>query len=221
MLSPIEEQLVELLRMRKGAHTVLLYGSRALGTARPDSDWDLLAFHDGKRPGWLHETVEGIGEVNAYLYPAAGVMANIEGMLNLTYYAESYALAKILCEEAGLGQYVIEQARLDAPRQPALPPAGFAQNIRHFYRDIVLKAVRDAQVPVAIRHYRLHESLVKSLAHYRMFRGLRLSRIRESIRWMEEQDPHGHGLYSAAVAPGASAEAVAAWLDHVLVVTDA
>jgi predicted nucleotidyltransferase len=36
------EQIKEIVKMTDDSATVILYGSRARGTARPDSDWDVL-----------------------------------------------------------------------------------------------------------------------------------------------------------------------------------
>src|SRR5918912_96565 len=48
---PLVPLIVQELVARHGARTVLLYGLRAKGTARPDSDYDVLAVRGGGDKG--------------------------------------------------------------------------------------------------------------------------------------------------------------------------
>jgi predicted nucleotidyltransferase len=53
MDDPIVGEIASRLTSRFGARRVLLYGSRARGTARPDSDYDLVVV--AEIPGHRHE----------------------------------------------------------------------------------------------------------------------------------------------------------------------
>jgi uncharacterized protein len=46
---PTLARLVDEIVTRHGCHTVVLYGSRALGTATSESDWDMLGIREGAR----------------------------------------------------------------------------------------------------------------------------------------------------------------------------
>src|SRR5215218_4647738 len=44
---PLIGQIADELRTKHGCHTIILYGSRARGDQRPNSDYDLLGIRDG------------------------------------------------------------------------------------------------------------------------------------------------------------------------------
>jgi hypothetical protein len=215
-MDPIMQKLGAFFHQHAGCHTVLLYGSRALDTAREDSDWNVIAMHDGTAIRWHHGEVSGVGFVNATLYPTKSLEVNMEGMLGLRAYAPSLSKAIVLVEREGWGERIIARAQELATELPEPPMPTFRDMVQRYYRDRVLAPQTNmALSPLSRAAYR-HEGLIKSLNHYFTLRSKRLPAFREALEYMATEDPQAHALYAAALRPDASVEALSAWLDRVL-----
>lgn len=211
-----ETIIADYLAQHYGCHTVLLYGSRAMGLARAESDWDIIAVNNNAKPGTYHGMLDGVGEVNASIYPEAGLRANMAGMLNFERFAQAISQAVLLVEQNGSGRDIIAQAGAFVAAGPAPLPPGFAGSVRHYFSDTVIATLRKPEMPKVVQAYRSHEAVTKSLGNYFRLRNMLRGSVRDQIQWLQQNDAQAYTLFSLAVMPGAPVEALEAWFDYVL-----
>jgi hypothetical protein len=211
-----EDILVEFFAAAFDCHTLVLYGSRAQGKAHANSDWDLVGVTRWNRRSWYNETVEGVGEVNAYIYPEAAVNSvHLAEVLNLRNFL-GIRHGVVLCEEHGLGQRIVAAANeiYNSPPEPLVP--GFVETIAHYSQDIVLGTMQKPHIPELVKQYRFHEGLVKSLFNYFILRGILRPPAKDGIVYLRDHDPEGFALFCRAAQRGATPADLEAWLTYVM-----
>lgn len=196
---PLLARLVDELAARHGCHTVVLYGSRALGTATADSDYDLLgvcAEGEATRDARL---VEGFF-LDAFLYPEK-VLAEVgPKLLQLRG-------GVVLREERGIGARLLEtvNAALAAPPE-ALPEA--EARVRRVWCQKMLERIRRGGPEDVEAHYRRTWLLTDVLELFFQLRGRHYLGPKESFRWLAENDPEAHRAFADALVPGAPVDAI-------------
>jgi predicted nucleotidyltransferase len=110
-----EAALAQEVVRRHGAHTVLLYGSRARGDATPTSDVDLIALRSAGGP--LRDVTPWHGfDVDLHVFDDAGVDALVAER------APSLAHARVLVQRGDAGSHVVTRVRTRlAEPPPELP----------------------------------------------------------------------------------------------------
>ena len=109
---------------------VLLHGSRAVGTARPDSDWDVCALVEGvSEPRWRTEQV---GDVSLDL-DVVPVAASDSLMTDL--FGTSLRFAQVLVDSAdGVGAALVARARYLHGQGRQVPGPTLVQQAAHAQR---------------------------------------------------------------------------------------
>ena len=210
-----EAILVDFLRDSYDCHTIILYGSRTEGRARPDSDWDVVAINDSQAPGWFNGTIDGLGEVNAFTYPEQHVTAHMEEVLNLKQFCFGLRHGRALLDKDGLGQRIIAEAQRTFETPEHVAP-NFREHLIHFYSDTVLDTMDNPEKPSLVRHGRHHEVMVKSLFHYFNLRGKLRPPAKEALAFLQTERPEHYTAFANAAKRGATVEDVQAWLKIVL-----
>lgn len=204
---PILARLVNELVTRHGCHTVVLYGSRALGAAAPESDWDMLGIRAEGEATRDARLVDGVF-LDAFIVPEKDV---VDAGANFLHVRGGVAIL----DPRGLG------ARLMADVAAALvqPPKGLPEaeiQARRAWCQKMLGRIRRGGPADVEAHYRRAWLLFDLLELYFVFRGRHFLGPKESFRWLSAEDPAAHAAFSTALAPGASVEAIEALVRCVL-----
>jgi uncharacterized protein len=179
---------------RHGAHTVLLYGSRAREEATPTSDVDLIA---------LRESGGAARDVSPWRGLAFDVHvqddADVEKLV--TERAPALAHARVLVERGGAGQAIVTRvrARLAEP-PPAMGKDEWAA--LWAWGSKMHGRLRDPDPTFAA--YRRAEVLRETLPAWAEVRRRWYVGAKPTLRRIRDEDPAFHAAYVAAARPGAS-----------------
>ena len=211
-----ESVLVDFLSAAYECHTLILYGSRVEGGATEHSDWDLVAINTWERPTLYNETIAGVGEVNAFIYPEAHIQSpHMVDILNLKQFCFGLRHGRVLIEKDGLGQKIVTEAQRVFETPPTTIPS-FHDSLVHFYSETVLDTMDDPEKPDLVKHCRHHEVIVKSLFNYFTLRGQLRPPAKDALRFLQAERPEHYAAFAKAAARGADIDDVQAWLKIVL-----
>lgn len=202
-------QVCEDLRASHAAHTILLYGSHADGSASADSDYDLAAFAPIDTSFRIARVVQG-RYLDAFVYPEALLLAPDEDLLKLRE-------GRVLLERGSAGRALLN--RLDAiyARGPTPLPADEIEARKVWAHKMLARMTRgDAE-----GHYRRVWLLWALLEDYFHLRGQWYEGPKRALRWLLQADPQTHDAMRLALAPNASDEAIASLVHRVVGDVDA
>jgi RimJ/RimL family protein N-acetyltransferase len=196
-------RLADDLMRRHGAHTVLLYGSHADGSATPTSDYDLAAFAPVPRKLWDARVVDG-RYLDAFIHPDSVLDAPGEDHLQLR--------GSLVLAQRG-DQATQFLARLDAlfSAGPARKPDDELQGTRVWCWKMLDRLARgDLE-----GHYRRHWLLMALLEDYFLLRGQWYLGPKKSLRLLQQADPAAYTAFEAALKPDADAAALRTMVQQV------
>lgn len=201
--SPAEAALVQHLCARHSLHAVLLYGSRARGTHRPDSDYDLLLLRDPEgAPGPTARDVhlhDGL-LVDAWVHDVAPDPAAEPGLLRLQG-------ARLLLDRRGAGAELLARVEAVAAAGPKAMTAGDLAAYR-VWLPKMLQRLQGAD-PLVAGHYRA-ELLHALLPVWCEARGLWYRGTRQTAERLRAEAPAVAQRFEAALAPDAGLPALEA-----------
>jgi uncharacterized protein len=223
MLSDEEDDLVDFLEARYACHTLILYGSRARGTAHAESDWDVLGISQLSGQRWHHGIVDKLGEVNAYIYNTEMAVLDRNKLSPLFQPMNHFVRlrhGRVLVQENGLGDQLIAHAQ-DIYRN-GLPKASKAQieQCRHYYLHYGIGNLRKDSLAPALRDYIRHEILSQALPVYFTLRGSWPPSPKDAIAFWQKTRPELYALFIRAVQPDASIDEMEAFLLQLLAVEE-
>lgn len=198
-----ESDLVHELRTVHRAHTVILYGSRARGDFSDESDVDVVAFADVAETTRDARPWRGM-VLDAFVHPTAMADAIDEDQLKLLG-------GRVCLDERGLGTKLLERlGALDAAGPTPLPES--ERRVRQVWAHKMLARVRRDDLEARYRrHWLLYQLLEDDFALVgEWFRGPKRAFVE-----LAERRPATHAAFVAALAPGASIEALAALVERV------
>jgi predicted nucleotidyltransferase len=193
---PIFDQVCKQLVAAHAVHTMLLYGSRADGSASRDSDYDVAAFAPIERSFRVARLVDG-AYLDVFVYPEALLFKPSEEHLKL------------------IGSRVVLQRGTEAE--------DFLSRLDEIYRrgpeplpsdEIAARKVWAHKMVARMRradpegNYRRVWLLTALLEDYFQLRGLWFEGPKKSLRWLEQFDVPTFDAMRAALEPNASEEAV-------------
>lgn len=179
---------------RHGAHTVLLYGSRARGEGRPTSDVDLIA---------LRVAGGALRDVTPWRGLAFDLHVHDEADLEtlLSERAPSLAHARVLLERGDMGTLLVARVRA----RLAEPPAASSKDewvALWAWGHKMHGRIRDPDPTFAA--YRRAEVLRETLPCWCEVRRRWYVGPRPTLRPIEDEDPAVHAAYVAAARPAAT-----------------
>lgn len=197
--------LAEELSARHGCHTVVLYGSRARGTHRPDSDVDLLLVRQGGGSTrdvrtWRGVQVDAFVDEDAKLDPEKD-----EGLLRIRY-------GRLLRDETGFGARLVRKTQEVFARGPEALPAEEAEALR-VWGGKMLQRIASGGTAADYRRVSLLTELLPM--YFRLRRRWYLG-SEEALRSLAEEEPRAHDAFARALEPGAGLEAIEALMRLVL-----
>jgi predicted nucleotidyltransferase len=186
------ERLCDELVQRHGVHTVILYGSRANGSALPGSDIDIAAFWPADQA--LRDTGQFHGEyLDLFIYPDRLLAQPSADDLKLRG-------GKVMLQRGDEAQRCL--AALDALHAagPAPLPDDELQARRDWARKMLGRIARgDTE-----GHYRRAWLQMALLEDWFVLRGRWFEGPKRALAWLAEHEPATRLAFDAALAPGAS-----------------
>jgi predicted nucleotidyltransferase len=175
--------IVRTLRTRYRCHTAVLYGSRARGDARPESDYDVVGIRRaGKDTRWA-EVLRG-RYVDAFVYRERSVARPDESFLRMRD-------GVVLFEKGRAGSRLLERVRrMDARRVPRPDPALVA--LQTVWARKMLARARRGDAEARYRRLWLVVALVED---WFFFRRRRFRGPREGLATIASEDPATYALY--------------------------
>jgi hypothetical protein len=179
-----------------GAHTVLLYGSRADNSANEFSDYDIAAFAKISAATRDARVVDG-QFVDVFIHPEEALVAATEEHLSLRG-------SKILLQRGNEAAKFLTELDAIFARGPKPLPADEIQARRVWARKMALR-MRRADIE---GNYRRAWLLTALLEDYFCIRGMWYQGPKKSIEWLLASDPETHNAFATALQPGASDESI-------------
>lgn len=201
---PLIRQIADELRERHGCHTVILYGSRARGDQRPNSDYDLLGIRDGGERMRDARLWHG-AYLDLFIYPEQLVDRPDETMLQ-------WLGGVVLFQKGQVGDTLL--ARLEALFRAG--PAPLPPDERQTRRVWAGKMLERAREGDAEANYRRAWLLTALLEDYFQLRDQWYLGPKRGLAWLREHDQSAYAAFEAALQPGASLDQIAALIGHVL-----
>jgi predicted nucleotidyltransferase len=193
---PILDQVCQELAATHAVHTILLYGSRADGSAGADSDYDVAAFGPIDKSFRVARLVGG-AYLDVFVYPMALLLEPTEEYLKLR------------------GSHVITQRGTEAE--------DFLSKLEEIFRrgpeplpsdEIEARKVWAHKMGARMQradlegNYRRVWLLTALLEDYFHIRGLWYQGPKKSLRWLEQFDAPAYDAMRLALEPNARTEAV-------------
>ncbi len=193
---PLLKRICEALVLAQRAHTILLYGSRADGSAGPDSDYDIAAFGPIDMPLRDARVLDG-AFLDIFVYPEAVLHQPAEDYLRLR------GSTIILQRESEAENFLnaLEKIFRSGPE----PLAADELEARKVW---VQKMLVRMQRGDAQGHYRRVWLLAALLEDYFHYRRLWYQGPKKSLHWLKEFDAPAHHAFTLALAPNANKEAI-------------
>jgi len=209
-----EDLLIAFLQKEYDCHTVILYGSRAQGKAKPTSDWDILGLNDWPTEAYLHEKLEGVGEINGYIYPES--MAVFDPIYPSRIFNPANVFATrlqhglVLIEKDTLGTDIVERAKRFAASGPGAPSEALVKNMNYYLFKMRLETYLDPEKPLkdglpeVLRDYVRREVQLNSFQHYFRLRGMWAPAPIDGYEYLKEHDYQALDAFERANAPTAT-----------------
>ncbi|AVG17854.1 nucleotidyltransferase [Chromobacterium vaccinii] len=181
----------------KRLHTVLLYGSRADGSANYGSDYDIAAFGAVERVTRDTRRIDG-EYLDLFLYPDTALDEPTEAHLALRG-------AKILRQRGeSASRFLARLETLHAAGPEALP-----EDELQARRDWAHKMAARIQRGDVEGDYRRAWLLMALLEDYFVLRGLWYEGPKKALRWLARHDGQSRQAFELALKPNAGNEAIA------------
>lgn len=204
MSDPLLAAIVDELVASHGAHTIVLYGSRADGSASAGSDYDIAAFAGIGRTMRITRPV-GDTFLDVFVYPEEQLASTPDEFLKLVG-------GRVLREHGDAGRRLIERAEGLLKRGPEPLPPDERKALSDWAQKMLVRMTRgDAE-----GDYRRIWLLTDLLPDYFRLRGLWYRGPGKSFAWLAEHDPAAHAAFLSALAPGAQDAAIQRLVDTVL-----
>jgi len=193
VLEKICEELVSLHQV----HTILLYGSRADGTATEDSDYDVAAFAPIAQALRIARR-EGTAFWDVWVYPEAGLAEPTEESLRLRG-------SKVLLQREDSATMFLSQVEAIYRRGPHLLSSNEIE-ARRVWAHKMLARIDRADPEGNYRRVWLLQALIEDYFHSR---GRWFEGPKKALRWLQENDIPVFEAYCQALDPGARNQAIA------------
>ncbi|MEE4383830.1 MAG: nucleotidyltransferase domain-containing protein [Pseudomonadales bacterium] len=203
-MQAILETVCERLKAEYAAHTILLYGSTAEGSADADSDLDLAALGAVDRVIRVAEHQDGVF-VDAFVYPDTALEAPEDEHLR-------FRGARILLQRSGTAETLLQRLEVKCEAGPEPLPEDELEMRRTWARKMVARIQRgDVE-----GHYQRHWLLTALLEDYFHLRALWFEGPKKTLAWLAAHDRATSKAMEAALEPGAPITAIEVAVNHVL-----
>jgi hypothetical protein len=192
------DQLCKQLVASHAVHTILLYGSRADGSANADSDYDVAAFGPLDKPCRIARLVAG-AYLDVFIYPEALLSKPGEEYLKLRG-------SRVLQQRSTEAQDYLSKLEDMFRRGPEPLPADEIAARTVWAHKMVARMQREDPEG----NYRRVWLLTALLEDYFHLRGIWYLGPKKSLRWLEQFDNPTYVAMCLALQPSASKETISA-----------
>ncbi len=200
----IVDALCERLVVEQRCHTIILYGSRARGDAEADSDYDLIAFHDGQGPV-RHETGRWRSALlDVFIYPEDRLQSVDDSMLHVRG-------GRVLRQRGALGDAFLDRLEL---LHASAPPA-LADDEIEARKNWAMKMLDRASRGNVEGNYRRVWLLTSLLENYFLLRGRRYPGPNEAFKILKHSDPEVYASFDKALEQGAQHATLVALVEKI------
>ncbi len=197
--------IVQHIQKTYGVHTLILFGSRAQGTASSKSDYDFIAFRGGGTPS------ESVRDLFKGFYLDLHILSeDVLNDMNAIGFLSLVQETAVLLQKNQLGDRFIEAIK-------GTYDQGF------FTSDQIKQKVVDE---IKMNFWKMdntlegsfyvHSLLSSILEHYFTLRNLYYIGSRESFQWIKKNDLLTYNAFEKALKPGATREALKQLVDRVI-----
>jgi hypothetical protein len=201
---PVIEAMCRQLVIEHGAHTILLYGSRANGTHTPDSDYDIAAFapvSDLRRVTGV--LAEGFSDI--FVYPEATLQDITDDLLRLRG-------STVLLQRGHEGAAFLD--RLEG--RFLAGPAKLSITEERARKDWLVKMAARSRRGDPEGNFRRAWLLTSALEDYFVFRQAWFQGPKKALAWLSVHDRKGHALFVDALAPESDTDSIDRLVQHVI-----
>jgi predicted nucleotidyltransferase len=202
---PLLPEIARHIQKTYGAHTIILYGSRAQGTANPKSDYDLFVIRGSRMQKERVKDLFKGASLDLHLFS--------EEILNDRYLTPSLAIvegAVILVQKDKIGTQIIQRIK-DIYHRGFFPSNKIKKAI---IAEIRMKQSKIKNTPEG--YFYRNSLLVSLLEHYFTLRNLYFIGTREGFRWLKKNDLAFYNAFEKALKPDASLESLNELVDIVI-----
>jgi hypothetical protein len=190
------DRIVQELSASYQAHTILLYGSRADGSAGASSDYDIAAFGAVTQPVRVAR-LEGGDYLDVFVYPDAVLLHPSEEYLHLRG-------SNVLVHRGPQAESFLRGLDEVFRAGPApLPPDEVAARKVWAHKMVARMGRRDPE-----GNYRRAWLLQALLQDYFQIRGRWYEGPKKALRWLAQVEPSVYSAFCAAFEPAASEAAI-------------
>jgi hypothetical protein len=190
--TPLLRTLCEELTREGGNHTLLLYGSRADGTADEDSDYDIAAFGPRDSTGRDTRTIDGTF-LDVFLYPESALTQPGPEWLKLR------GSVVLLQRGQEADRFLQGLAAVFTQGPPPLPADEIGARTTWAWKMAARMERGDAE-----GHYRRAWLLTALLEDYFALRRQWFEGPKKALQWIQAHDPETAHALQAALRPDAS-----------------
>jgi hypothetical protein len=193
---PILDRACKELVSAHAVHTILLYGSRADGSAGADSDYDIAAFSPNDKSFRIARLVDG-AYLDVFIYPEALLIEPTQEYLKLRG-------SQIVLQRGAEAESFLSKLEEVFRRGPEPLPSDEIEARKVWAQKMAARIGRaDPE-----GNYRRVWLLTALLEDYFHIRGLWYQGPKKSLRWLEQFDGPAYHAMCLALKPNASNEAV-------------
>jgi hypothetical protein len=198
------DEIVHTLVEVHGCHAVILYGSRARGTATESSDWDVLGIRKTGASQRVARDFRGAW-LDAFVQPESHFA---------TLDPESLKLlgGRVVMDKRGFGAALMKRVAAFEAKGPEPLRQDEDEVIRVWYSKTLARVARD---DLEARHRRVW-MLFQSLEDYFKLRRRWYRGPKESFPWLAEHDPETHEAFARALEPSATLDDLRLLVERVL-----
>jgi len=193
---PILDQVCQELAATHAVHTILLYGSRADGSAGADSDYDVAAFGPIDKSFRVARLVNG-AYLDVFVYPEALLLEPTEEYLKLRG-------SQVVLQRGAEAEDFLSKLEEIFRRGPEPLPSDEIE-ARKVWAHKMAARMQRADLEGNYRRVWLLTALLEDYFH---IRGLWYQGPKKSLRWLQQFDVPTYDAMHLALEPNASKEAV-------------
>lgn len=191
MVTPELEKVLAILEEHFNFHAAILYGSRAVGEYRSDSDYDFLLI---KNSGPRERKVFAVGDITLDVIVDNDV--EVENAENYIYLYE----ALIIKDENGAGRTHVEKVK----NMLSMPPEAMGTNRKEQRKKQTFDALKYARIDNTVGNYRRHWTLMTLLPIYFEINQLWYLGDKHALNWLKQNKPELFALFEEAFDPSAT-----------------